>query len=70
MSDRSDDTVSLRYMGDDVRFVVSDLCAEVHRLRRAAVRFCNDVVTGPGGLQIPLEDPSGNPVELFQPAGG
>jgi hypothetical protein len=34
------------------------------------VRFRNDVVTGPGGRQILLEDPSGNPIELFQPAGG
>jgi hypothetical protein len=34
------------------------------------VRFRSDIVTGPGGKQILLEDPSGNPIELFQPAGG
>jgi hypothetical protein len=41
----------------------------VDRLRTAGVRFRNDIVTGPGGQQILLEDPAGNPVELFQPAG-
>jgi catechol 2,3-dioxygenase-like lactoylglutathione lyase family enzyme len=48
--------------------VVSDLAAEVERLRARGVTFRNDVVTGPGGSQILLEDPSGNLVELFQPA--
>jgi catechol 2,3-dioxygenase-like lactoylglutathione lyase family enzyme len=48
---------------------VEDLSAEVDRLRRAGVPFRNDIVTGPGGSQILLDDPSGNPVELFQPAG-
>ena len=54
------------------RFVleVEDINAEVARLREAGVRFRNDIVTGPGGKQIVIEDPSGNPVELFQPAGG
>jgi hypothetical protein len=42
----------------------------VTRLRAAGVRFRNDVVAGPGGRQIVLEDPAGNPVELFQPARG
>jgi predicted enzyme related to lactoylglutathione lyase len=46
---------------------VADLTAEVERLRAAGCRFRNEVVTGPGGSQILLEDPSGNPVELFQP---
>lgn len=47
---------------------VPDLAAEVARLRTAGVSFrMNDIVTGPGGAQIVLEDPSGNPVELFQP---
>ncbi len=46
---------------------VDDLEAEVARLRRAGARFRNDIVTGTGGKQILLEDPSGNPVELFQP---
>jgi catechol 2,3-dioxygenase-like lactoylglutathione lyase family enzyme len=48
--------------------VVEDLAAEVERLRARGVKFRNDVVTGPGGSQILLEDPSGNVVELFQPA--
>lgn len=49
--------------------VVDDIAAEVERLRAEGVPFRNDIVTGPGGKQIVLEDPSGNPVELFQPAG-
>jgi hypothetical protein len=44
------------------------LPAEVDRLRAAGVPFRNDVVKGPGGQQILLEDPAGNVVELFQPA--
>jgi catechol 2,3-dioxygenase-like lactoylglutathione lyase family enzyme len=51
-----------------IHLVVDDLQAEVARLRAAGVRFRNDVVTGPGGSQILLIDPSGNFVELFQPA--
>lgn len=47
---------------------VADLAAEVERLRAAGVSFrMKDIVTGPGGAQIILDDPSGNPVELFQP---
>jgi catechol 2,3-dioxygenase-like lactoylglutathione lyase family enzyme len=46
---------------------VADLSAEVDRLRRAGVRFRNDIVTGVGGKQILAEDPSGNPIELFEP---
>jgi catechol 2,3-dioxygenase-like lactoylglutathione lyase family enzyme len=46
---------------------VTDLAAMVDRLRRAGVRFRNDIVTGVGGKQIILEDPSGNPIELFEP---
>ena len=53
-----------------IEFVVDDIEAEVDRLRAEGVRFRNDIVTGPGGRQILLEDPSGNPIELFQPAGG
>jgi catechol 2,3-dioxygenase-like lactoylglutathione lyase family enzyme len=52
-----------------VEFVVEDIEAEVERLRAEGVPFRNDIVTGPGGKQILLEDPAGNPVELFQPAG-
>ena len=51
-----------------VHFVTADLDAEIDRLRAAGVRFRNEVVSGPGGRQILLEDPSGNPIELFQPA--
>jgi catechol 2,3-dioxygenase-like lactoylglutathione lyase family enzyme len=46
---------------------VSDLTATVAKLRAAGVRFRNEVVTGVGGKQILIEDPSGNPVELFEP---
>jgi catechol 2,3-dioxygenase-like lactoylglutathione lyase family enzyme len=52
-----------------IHLIFSDLDAEVDRLRREGVPFRNDVVTGPGGSQILIEDPSGNVVELFQPAG-
>ena len=52
-----------------IHLIVSDIAAEVERLRSAGLTFRNDVVTGPGGQQILLEDPSGNLVELFQPAG-
>ena len=52
-----------------IHFIVDDINAEVDRLRAAGVHFRNDIVTGPGGRQILLDDPSGNPVELFQPAG-
>ena len=46
---------------------VSDIAAKVAELRQAGVRFRNDIVTGVGGKQILVEDPSGNPVELFEP---
>lgn len=51
-----------------IHLIVDDLNAEVARLRAAGVIFRNDVVSGPGGQQILLVDPSGNLVELFQPA--
>ena len=51
-----------------IHLIVSDLAVEVARLRAAGVQFRNDIVTGPGGSQILLQDPSGNLVELFQPA--
>jgi hypothetical protein len=51
-----------------VQLVADDLVTEVERLRAARVSFRNDIVRGPGGAQILLDDPSGNPVELFQPA--
>ena len=51
-----------------IHLVVDDLDAEIARLEAAGVRFRNDVVTGPGGAQVLALDPSGNLVELFQPA--
>ena len=48
--------------------IVDDIAAEAERLRAQGVRFRNDIVSGPGGSQILAEDPSGNLVELFQPA--
>jgi catechol 2,3-dioxygenase-like lactoylglutathione lyase family enzyme len=51
-----------------IHFIVDDIDSEVTRLRDAGATFRNDIVTGPGGKQILLEDPSGNVVELFQPA--
>jgi len=53
-----------------IHLLVDDIAAEVARLREAGVHLRNDVVTGPGGTQILLDDPSGNPIELFQPAAG
>ncbi|HEY7789954.1 MAG TPA: VOC family protein [Vicinamibacterales bacterium] len=47
---------------------VANLAQEVDRLRQAGVQFRNDIVVGVGGRQILLEDPAGNPVELFEPA--
>lgn len=51
-----------------IHLIVDDIEAEVQRLRGLGVRFRSDVVRGPGGQQIVLDDPAGNPVELFQPA--
>ncbi len=51
-----------------IHLIVDDLPAEVARLRALGVQFRNDIVTGPGGSQILLIDPSGNFVELFEPA--
>ncbi len=50
-----------------IQLVVQDLAAEVERLRTAGLKFRNEIVTGPGGSQILIDDPSGNPIELFQP---
>ena len=52
-----------------IQIEVSNLEREVESLREAGASFRNDIVTGRGGNQILLEDPSGNPIELFQPAG-
>ena len=51
-----------------IHLLVDDMNAEVKRLRAAGLSFRNDIVSGPGGQQILLDDPSGNPIELFQPA--
>ena len=51
-----------------LHFTTEDLDAEIARLTRAGVTFRNDVVTGPGGAQVLACDPSGNLIELFQPA--
>ena len=50
-----------------IHIPVQDLAAEVERLRLAGLHFRNEIITGVGGSQIILEDPSGNPIELFQP---
>jgi catechol 2,3-dioxygenase-like lactoylglutathione lyase family enzyme len=51
-----------------IHLVVDDIEAEVDRLRARGASFRNDIVVGPGGQQILVDDPSGNVVELFQPA--
>ncbi len=51
-----------------IHFIVDDIAAETERLRDAGIVFRNDVLTGPGGSQVLVDDPSGNPIELFQPA--
>jgi catechol 2,3-dioxygenase-like lactoylglutathione lyase family enzyme len=51
-----------------IHLIVDDIASEVERLRAAGLSFRNDIVTGPGGQQILLDDPSGNPIEIFQPA--
>ena len=49
--------------------IVDDIEAEAAKLRAAGITFRNEIIRGPGGAQTVLDDPSGNPVELFQPAG-
>jgi len=50
-----------------IQLIVDDIEAEAARLRAAGVRFRNDVISGPGGSQVVLDDPSGNAIELFRP---
>ena len=50
-----------------IMITVEDLAVEVDRLKAAGARFRNDIVTGIGGKQILLDDPSGNPIELSEP---
>ena len=52
-----------------IHLIVDDIESEVARLRESGLSFRNDIVTGPGGQQILIDDPAGNPIELFQPAG-
>jgi catechol 2,3-dioxygenase-like lactoylglutathione lyase family enzyme len=52
-----------------IQLIVEDIEGEVARLRAAGVRFRNEVIKGPGGAQVLLEDPSGNVIELFTPRG-
>jgi catechol 2,3-dioxygenase-like lactoylglutathione lyase family enzyme len=51
-----------------IHLIVDDIEAEAARVRDAGARFRNDIIEGPGGKQVLLQDPSGNVVELFQPA--
>jgi catechol 2,3-dioxygenase-like lactoylglutathione lyase family enzyme len=51
-----------------IHLIVDDIHAEVGRLRERGVVFRSEVITGPGGAQVVLDDPAGNPIELFQPA--
>jgi catechol 2,3-dioxygenase-like lactoylglutathione lyase family enzyme len=52
-----------------IHLIVDDIAAEVARLRAAGLTFRNDIVRGPGGAQVLVQDPAGNLIELFQPAG-
>jgi catechol 2,3-dioxygenase-like lactoylglutathione lyase family enzyme len=54
--------------GNRIHLIVDDLDTETHRLRSAGLTFSSDVVSGPGGRQILLTDPTGNLIELFEPA--
>jgi catechol 2,3-dioxygenase-like lactoylglutathione lyase family enzyme len=51
-----------------IHLIVEDIQVEVARLRERGVVLRSDIITGPGGSQIVFDDPSGNPIELFQPA--
>jgi glyoxylase I family protein len=52
-----------------VRYQVKDVPARITELKDRGVRFRNELETGPGGRQIQIEDPDGNPIELFEPSG-
>src|SRR6187549_1422454 len=51
-----------------IHLIVDDIESEVARLRASGVPFRNEILSGPGGKQILVDDPSGNPIQLFQPA--
>lgn len=52
-----------------IHLIVADVAAEVTRLRNAGAQFRNEIISGPGGKQVLLQDPAGNVVELFEPRG-
>jgi catechol 2,3-dioxygenase-like lactoylglutathione lyase family enzyme len=52
-----------------IHLIVDDIATEAERVRAAGARFRNDIIEGPGGQQVLILDPSGNVIELFQPAG-
>jgi predicted enzyme related to lactoylglutathione lyase len=52
-----------------IHLITDELDSEVTRLKNEGVHFRNDVVSGPGGRQVLIEDPAGNLVELFERAG-
>jgi glyoxylase I family protein len=51
-----------------VMLQVSDLAAKIEELKNAGLRFRNQIESGPGGKQVQMEDPDGNPIELFEPS--
>ena len=51
-----------------IHLIVDDIAKELEHLKAAGIEFRSDIVTGPGGKQVVFDDPSGNPIELFQPA--
>jgi catechol 2,3-dioxygenase-like lactoylglutathione lyase family enzyme len=51
-----------------IHLIVDDVANELEHLKAAGIEFRSDIVTGPGGKQVVFDDPSGNPIELFQPA--
>lgn len=51
-----------------IHLIVDDISHDVERLRAAGLNFRSDIISGPGGQQVLLQDPSGNLIELFQPA--
>ena len=51
-----------------IHIIVDDIAAETERFRAAGLELRNDIVTGPGGKQVVIDDPASNPIELFQPA--
>ena len=61
-------SLSVRTGRNRIHLIVTDLDAEISRLREAGLSFRGDIIAGPGGRQILLTDPAGNLIELFEPA--